>query len=158
MLKMYLEKLPDGIEVVNDVEEYFTSVLLKIDDIEKALVHEIEHGELKDDKFFVDRFGGTLYLDCLSTGCKAALCVANSDKVISLVECGWNVHDVIVSILREGSVFLPHHGVSFGCESDDIDVCFDNYRFTSLDRLNYYIDYERPFKPDMKKEGIECLG
>lgn len=157
MLKLYLEELPNDVVLIDDMEYLFSCISLFVDDVEKRLVMEIEHGELIDDVYFKDRFGISLYLSNLSTGCKSALCVYhNKNGVLNLDECGINAQTSILSNIRNGSVYIPYNDTLFFNEfsSDDIDVCLDNYRFTSLKRLNYYISDERYLGVDMNMEGI----
>lgn len=162
MLKLYLgEKYkPDIMET--DIEYLFLRTALSYNDAEDALVNEIERGRL-DFAYkgvFLDRFDIKLPLISMSTGCKAALCVLNnSDKIISLLECGKNAIDAIVTQVKNGAVWIPDLYNEFWSDNDDIDVGLDNYRFTSLDRLNYYLDNERFIGlEDGFGEGMECLN
>jgi hypothetical protein len=154
-LRIFLEKQPN---MVNDIEKEFLSLKLNCTAEEKAVVKLIDKGELIDSNSFIDRFGYKLYTSSLSTGCKTALCVINNpDKVINLVECGLNARDIIISIIRNGMIYLDYNNVTFADynEAGQIDVSLDDYKFTTIDRLNHYIENERPFRPDMRKAGIE---
>lgn len=158
MLEIYLEEQPD---MENDIEELFSKV--KINDINKIkeVIKLIEKGDLIDGYSFIDRFGYKLFLKELSTGCKAAICVIeNPDRIINLIECGINARDVIVNKCEYGKVYIPSTGITF-CdykENKKVNIKLDNYAFTSIKRLNIYIQNERPFKPDMSLEGIKCLN
>lgn len=87
MLEVYIyahgtrveEAVPSGMELIRDPEAYFSCLELRCDDIDRDLVRVIEEGTLLDGSRFLDRFGVTLYTQQLSTGCKAALMVNNSD-------------------------------------------------------------------------------
>ena len=157
-LNLYLEEQE---EMVNDIEKEFSSLKLKCTDKEKQIVELIEQGELIDDHSFIDRYGYKLYTSELSTGCKAALCVVNNTSaILNLVECGLNARDVIISICNEGRVYIDYNNVTFVAygEGKEIDVKLDGYLFTDLDRLNTYLQDERPFKPDVRKGGVkECI-
>ena len=154
-LKLYLEEQNN---MVKDIENEFSSLKIKWTEKEKKIVELIEKGKLIDEHSFLDRYGYKLYVSELSTGCKAALCVINNaKKIYNLIECGLNARDVIVSLCKEGNVFVDYNDVTFVKYGDDdkIDVQLDDYVFTDMNRLNVYIEDERPFEPDMRKGGIE---
>ena len=96
MLEVYIyahgtrveEAVPSGMELIRDPEAYSSCL------------------ELRDGSRFLDRFGVTLYTQQLSTGCKAALMVNNSDKVIDLRECGVNAISAILSLCKSGRVAM----------------------------------------------------
>lgn len=155
MLHLYLDEIPDGMEMVNDVEELFSTLELSCTNEEKEVVRLIEQGELIDGHSFIDRFGYKLYTSELSTGCKAALCVLNiHDKIINLTECGFNARDVILVKCKEGAVFTWSNTItisnSFG---EKLEVELDGYSFTTVSGLNTYIFDERLYKPDMSSLG-----
>lgn len=164
MLNLYIK--PDNRvisskkEVVTDVEKEFKQLKLQGTEIEKKLIKMIEKGTYLDSISFIDRFGYKLYLEHLSTGCKAALCVVNRpDKIIDLVECGNNARDIIISLLREGNILMEDNSVTFSSiYGQGVDVRVDNYRFSNIDRLNKYVFDERPYGADLNTEGIEkCM-
>lgn len=114
MLEVYIyahgtrveEAVPSGMELIRDPEAYSSCLELRCDDIDRDLVRVIEEGTLLDGSRFLDRFGVTLYTQQLSTGCKAALMVNNSDKVIDLRECGVNAISAILSLCKSGRVAM----------------------------------------------------
>ena len=114
MLEVYIyahgtrveEAVPSGMELIRDPEAYFSCLELRCDDIDRDLVRVIEEGTLLDGSRFLDRFGVMLYTQQLSTGCKAALMVNNSDKVIDLRECGVNAISAILSLCKSGRVAM----------------------------------------------------
>ena len=154
-------KISDDIakEVNTDIEVEFMKFRLKDSILNRMIIEIIEKGRYNDEDSFIDRYGFKLYDSEMSTGCKAALCVANNpDKLYNLKECGYNAQDLIISILKEGNIIIPDRDMTIYNYGTDkkIDVKLDDYRFTDLDRLNYYIFDERPFKPEMT-EGIEYV-
>lgn len=154
-------KISDDIkkEVNTDIEVEFMKFRLKDSMINRKIIEIIEKGKYNDEYSFIDRYGFKLYDSEMSTGCKAALCVANNpDKVFNLIECGINAQDVIITTLKEGNIIIRDRGITIVDYSTDgkIDVELDGYRFTNNDRLNYYIFDERPFKPEMT-EGVEYV-
>ena len=156
-IELYLEKQEN---MINDIDKEFSKLKLKCTDEEKKIVNLIEGAELVDSNSFVDRFGYKLYTSELSTGCKAALCVMNNpDEVFNLIECGLNARDIIVSLCKNGKIFIEYNNVTFAkYGNNEIEVKLDNFIFTDLDRLNSYIEDERPFQPDMNKKGIRlCI-
>lgn len=156
MLKLYLDEVPEGLQVENDVEKMFRTFKLKCTEKEKEAVRVIEQGELIDAYTFRDRFGVRLYTNQLSTGCKAALCVLNAgDTVVNLMECGLNARDFIMTLDTGAVVDVIDDVTICNIDGDNANVLLNGYVFTSLDRLNKYIFDEIPYEPDMAIEGIK---
>lgn len=159
VLTIYLEK--DAVdkkkELIIDVEQGFKSIKLKGTDLDKKIINEIDQAKWNDSHSFIDRFDYKLYMSELSTGCKAALLVSNKpEAVINIRECGLNARDTIVSLCKNGNVLAVDNGITFVDLSDgEIHVKLDQYEFTTIDRLNEYIQNERPFEPNMEKKGIK---
>ena len=146
-------------EQFNNMEMEFDKIRLTGSNKERSIIKFIENGTYNNDYSFIDRFGLKLDISEMSTGCKAALCVANNPKkVFNLIECGVNAQDVIITTLKEGNIIIRDRGITIVDYSKDgkIDVELDGYRFTNTNRLNYYIFEERPFKPE-KTEGVEYV-
>lgn len=159
MLTLYVDTINDSdLEIIHDVEKAFTQIRLTGTDVEKELIQLIDKGSYNDSNSFIDRWGYKLYLSELSTGCKAALCViSNPDKLVDLIECGNNARDIIISRCKTGNVLMYDNGITFRKYSDNIQVVLDEYLITTVDRLNYYMFNERPFKPDLTMGGIKCI-
>lgn len=161
MLEIYFDDEivdTDKDKLILDVEEAFDRTQLKLTDVEKAVVKLIDQGELLDGISFIDRFGYKLYTSELSTGCKAALVVINNtDKIVSLAECGFNARDIIINLCKDGKVMIRYSTITINEYSKDINIKLDKYKFTSVNRLNYYIQDERPYEPDMSYGGIEYV-
>lgn len=161
MLKIYLDDVPNNLNVIRDVEKQFASLNLQCTEKEKEIVEKIEGGNLVNATSFIDRFGYKLYTSELCTGCKAALCVLNfNDSVIDLVECGLNARDVIISLCDTGAILIDTNSATISDEyfRHDILVQVGSYLFSSLDRLNDYLFNEYPFEPDLNTEGIVRIG
>lgn len=143
-------------EVVTDVEKEFAQLKLKGTDLDRKLIEKIEQGKYVNSISYLDRFGYKLHYDDMSTGCKAALCVANEvEKIIDIVECGNNARDIIIALCKNGNILMEDNGMTISTQyGNEIDVVLDGYRFTQIDRLNQYISNERPFAPNMDLEGI----
>ena len=160
MLTIYIDKTTLPVE--HDVEKLFSQTKLTDTPLNRKLIQVIEQGTYNDPYSFIDRFGFKLYTEDMSTGCKAALCVANNpDKVVDLVECGYNARDAIIHFCNTGNIL--YHESSLTIESMEehyvIDVALNGYHFTSVDRLNKYIQDEMipGVYPDLDREGIEKL-
>ena len=66
-----------------DIDAAFSKLEIPVDESVKNIIKAVEQGNMIDTATFVDRFGVKLYLSELSTGCKAAICVAlKPDKII----------------------------------------------------------------------------
>ena len=159
MLTIYVDDVRDDKKaVIRDVERLFAQIKPEGTSIDKKLISYIEQGKYNDKNSFIDRFGFKLHLSELSTGCKAALCVANCpDKIIDLIECGNNARDIIISLCKDGKVLIRDNGITFKSYSNSVCVRVDDYVITDIDRLNKYVFDERPFEPDMNVEGIEYV-
>lgn len=157
MLNLYLRE--DGIPEVDtivDVERAFEEVVLTGSPEEHRMLEEIEHAKYKDSHHFIDRFGNTLYISNLSTGCKAALVVIhNPEKLVDLRECGWNARDAVFTLQR-GNVLVsdPSDTINSMRFCREVSVQIDGFVFTDLARLDYYLGSERPYRPNMEMEGV----
>lgn len=158
MLTIFVDTV-DSNKIVRNVEEQFAKIRLTGREIERRIISKIEQGTYNDEYSFIDRFGYKLYNTELSTGCKAALCVVNCpDLIIDLIECGMNARDIIIGLCKDGKVLIRENGVTIADYfNEPIDVKVDNYRITSVDRLNKYIFSERPFEPVINSEDIKCI-
>lgn len=163
MLTLYLDYLDKSLkeDVIYDVEREFETFALCGSVEEGIFISKIEKGKYnpEDNLSFIDRFGFKLHKKQMSTGCKAALCVLrNPNKIVDLSECGLNARDMILSFCRDGAVFIKNYGITFvDYANSSVNIKLDNYIFTSISRLNYYVFNERPFYPDFSREGITCL-
>ena len=141
-------KISDNIgqEENTNIETEFMKVNLMDSVINRKIIELIEKGTYNDNVSFIDRYGFKLYTSELSTGCKAALCVANNpNEVYNIKECGYNAQDVIITILKEGNIIIPARDMKIKDYSEDgkIEVQLDGYKFTSVKRLNKYISEEK---------------
>ena len=90
-----IDVVPAGLDLIRDVEKNFYRVEFEASETNKVIVKTIEEGVLIDRYYFLDRFGCKMTTDNLSTGCKAALMVDNSNFVIDLLECGNDIKSYI---------------------------------------------------------------
>ena len=82
-----------------DIDAAFSKLEIVVNDAVKNIIKAVDAGNMIDGSTFEDRFGVRLYLSELSTGCKAAICVAlMPDQMIDLQECGLNTRDAISMI------------------------------------------------------------
>ena len=162
MLEIYFEDELDNIDkslIQKDVEQIFWNTKIADTNNINHFISSIDLGKYNDTNSFIDRFGTKLPITNLSTGCKAAICVElHPDIIIDLLECGLNAVDEIINFCENGKIIIRDTGVTFRyLNNDKCNVKLDNYRFTSVLRLNKYIQDERPFEPDMTCSGIERL-
>lgn len=144
MLELYLrEDPPEGVEIIHDTEAAFMLLVPKYSKLTATLMKEIEDATYMNEAEFVDRFGRTLPISRLSTGCKTAIVVEhNPEEVVDLLECGYNARDAIIRNIRSGKVLFRYNDISIdypGSGDYAIDVLFDGVHFTSLDQLNLYL-------------------
>ena len=96
-----------------DIDAAFSKLEIPVDESVKNIIKAVEQGNMIDTATFVDRFGVKLYLSELSTGCKAAICVAlKPDKIIDLQECGLNARDAVFNYCENGKILLHDFGVT----------------------------------------------
>lgn len=164
-------------DVVHDIDAEFSSIEVKDTETNRRLIKGIDNATLIDSKYIKDRFGCKLSINDLSTSCKAALLLCDEpDKIIDLSECGYNAVQVILRSVKNGTALIEYNPSSFGYTSEEnkekarslvkdhkeyrvpIDVYNDEYKFSSLDRLAYYLENEKPLSPDMEIPGIEKIS
>ena len=82
---------------LEDIEIADAKPEIVVNDAVKNIIKAVDAENMEST--FEDRFGVRLYLSELSTGCKAAICVAlMPDQMIDLQECGLNTRDAISMI------------------------------------------------------------
>ena len=141
--------------IIDDVENEVYVKGIPDNDTAKKLIQKIEKGKYLDNSSFIDRFGYKLYLDSMSTGCKAAMVVvANNDKIVDLKECGWNARDEIIKNCKDGNILIEDNGISYGFSNEEkdipIDVKLDRYRFKNIYSLNWYVR-DREYNEDLNE-------
>lgn len=159
-LRIYLreEDIPNNEILVKDVEDEYFKHNLPINEFTKNLLKTIDQLTLNDDETLIDRFGYKVSEDVICNGSKAAMCVLMSDDVISLNECGYNARDFIIKNLKRGKVLMLQRALTIEGYEEAIDVIIDNYRFTTVGRLNYYLTDEYEIcEPDLSLEGISYV-
>lgn len=149
-LNIYFEgvdTLPNDVVVERDVEHLFGSIVLDGSANDQLFIQAIEQGKYLDDTRFVDRFGTTLYLDCLSTGAKAALSLYHRpDVIIWCGEIGCNALTQMVKYCTNGAILVHAdcHFVYGLVEDVTIDVEARGRRYTLLNDLAKYMMEEAP--------------
>lgn len=144
MLELYESySRPIGGKHIQDPEAAFLTLRVTRSDLTATLMREIDKAKYVDEVSFIDRFGRTLPISRLSTGCKTAIVVEhNPDKIVDLIECGYNARDSIIRNIKSGKVLFRYNDISIdypGFNDYGIDVLFDGIHFTSLDDLNLYL-------------------
>lgn len=143
MLKIHLKDEDKRLEF--DIEGEFSSLLVQDTPLNRRLIKEIDKGEYRDSLYFIDRFGDKLSVRYLSTGCKAALLVANTNLNVDLQECGYNAVSAIVRNCTDGEITLIDTGLCITLEGNTldtpIDVEIDGYNVKDINTLNQYLMY-----------------
>ena len=144
MLELYYRgEVPSDCKVITDAEAAFLKIKVKPTELNIKLLQDIEQATYVSMTEFIDRFGRTLPIANLSTGCKTALVIANNpDIVVDLIECGHNARDSIIRNIRDGKVVFEFDDISIyypGYNDFEIDVLYDGIHFTSLDDFNLYL-------------------
>lgn len=96
-----------------DIDAEFSKTLIIADDNTKRIVRAVDQGELIDSNKFIDRFGVSLYVSELSTGCKAAICTYyHPESIVDTQECGLNARDAIFNYCEDGKILLHDFSVT----------------------------------------------
>ena len=132
--------VPANLDIVTDVEASFVVTNFQATGSNCRLVQDIDQGTLVSRLHFKDRFGTMLYTDMLSTGCKAALIVNNTSKVVDLLGCGWNARDAILQHCKEGAVVMEDPEVTIcTVNKEPVEISIDGHIFHDLDDVNWYL-------------------
>ena len=128
-----------------DIDGEFLGIKVSDTPTNRKIISSIEQGEYISPTFFKDRFGAKLFITELSTGCKAALLVANSNLEVDLQECGYNAVNYIIMNLDKGNIVLRDTGISIALmehsDLEPISVAIDGYHVKDLSTLNEYLMY-----------------
>lgn len=111
------ENLPKEKVLVFDVEAAILAVRVIGSAFQRKVLAELEQGEYKDGRVFIDRFGNHLYYTEMSAGSKALFELEGlPDKVVNGAEMGFNALRFVAEI-PECSIYfaqrdeaLPFHG------------------------------------------------
>lgn len=114
--------LPKDKEFVFDVEAEFFRYGIKDCILSKEIMKVIDEGEYVNKSIFLDRFGVSLYTDCLSTSSKALLLLIScKDKVLNFDEVGNNAIKYALEHFNEGNIYISDYYGNID-ESDYIDL------------------------------------
>lgn len=147
MLKILFANNIDEIRNLNNVifniEFGFKWKNLKDSDTVRNIIKYVDRGVYIDQNSFKDRFGYKLYTKCLSTGCKAALLVAEyPNKIVNCIECGSNALEAIILYCKDGEILV--YGSTLDnvhlANNREVDVELNGIHFTSSSKLDRYID------------------
>lgn len=137
------ETIPDSM-IIHDVENGIAIEGIQFTEGAKKAVSDIEKGTLINKYKFKCRTGEVLSVECISTGCKAAiLAQQNKHKFIDMIEVGVNALDFIVNTVRSGHIIMEYPDILFsdiGNGSCDVGILGYPYNFKSVRDLNYFID------------------
>lgn len=127
--------------LVRDVEWKFNRITdMNRTPVKEAMLAEVERGSWGDERTFVDRFGVNVYLENLSTGCKAGFVVdAFPDFCIDLAGCGNNAVEAIIAHCKEGEVLTRIPTWTLRTEGDCDVLCLGR-RFTTMAELSDYLE------------------
>lgn len=132
-------------KMYSDIENEIRQMKVKDTLIVRRLIEEIEKGKYCDQYSFIDRFGFKIFINNMSTGCRAALLMATNPPsyAVDLSELGLTAQDAIIRNCKEGHILVPERrDLTFDSEfytDPPIDVEFDGFRFDSIRRLSNYI-------------------
>jgi hypothetical protein len=153
-----------------DVDDEFSKIRLPDTAKNRQIIERIEQGKYEDEIYYIDRFGYKLYKQYMSSGCKAALLIQNTDLVVDTTECGANAIAAILNLCDSGSAILVDKNSKlpysqFVQNGTKCNIEFNGYHFTDIRRLNKYIEDEYEdidesgnlVEPDLKSPGIEKL-
>ncbi len=140
MLKFYIgrDNLPEGVHLIYDVEAAFIGTAITGSDFQRLVIHEVDKGEYKDSRTFVDRLGRTLGYEDLSAGSKALLLLESiKDCIINFYECGDNAINLL-SYLDEGMIFFIDRSTSIPFIKD-YPVVYNGKQLKGVSQMNYWL-------------------
>lgn len=113
----------------------------------KAL-KEIDECEYESATLVKTKFGNSISVLDLSTGCKAALLAGNIDLELNLSECGSNARDFIIRNAKDAKLVIDFRGTDVSFELDDdsldaydipLDIIIDGVEVHSIEDLNFHL-------------------
>lgn len=141
-----------------NIDALFMKIKMQVTPETKQLVKDIESCELVSKNTFRDKFGNHRDIDDLSQGCKAALLVYCGDTEIDFTSSGQNAIEATIRNVKHGKMVIPTPGSDMEYDIDNpeqIDVEINGYRFSTIPRLNDYIQEEWPDEPDLTTGFVE---
>lgn len=146
MLNIYIGKeyIPEDKILIYDVEDYFGTVRIKDNLTNREIIKKIELGNYVDEETFEDKFGRSLFADCLSTSSKILICQNQEpDKYIfNASELGVNAHPL--ALQNNGNLFWKQMN-NLPCTvgvPEDIKICMNGYECGSLSLFLKKIEQE----------------
>jgi hypothetical protein len=146
MLEIRLDDDLQGIseeQIIRNVDFAFNDIQLTGTEKERKAIQMLELGKFNDGDSYIDRYGYKLHKSDMSVGCKAILLVSDVPNMwVDTAECGLNALTTLLNVCDTGKIILrdlecklPTYGYS-----DSINVRFKGRKFSSLSKLNEYID------------------
>lgn len=130
-----IELIPKEKKFINDNEKYFEALGFYSRKVVEPILKYIEHGSWRDRTTFTDRFGVTLYSDCVSTGTKTLINITSSNDVFNGCEMGENAINYLFSTL-DGNVYLkPTFDFKINSIVDVSNILVDGQSVGSIDEL-----------------------
>ena len=121
---------------VMDVEAEFFDIRFMNDSYTEDILSYVEMGRVQDGEIFIDRFDRPLFRRFVSTGTKGSLLVMyEKDKIINSTELGRNAVSAIIAYATSGAIYRPAGSFELEKIKDDIDVIFNETRYTKFDEL-----------------------
>lgn len=113
MLNVYLSEADvtrSGKRLAKYVDIEFNSLIgdIKLNEIDIKYMNIIDRAEYYDNESFISSIDGCRYrISNLSTGCKVLILINHKEleKVVSTVECGTNVIDIVMQ-LNDGNIYI----------------------------------------------------
>lgn len=115
---------------INDV--YFDSETdLKDDDMTRMILSKIDSASFISPTKFMDRTGGVLKKNCLSTGSKTLLNILSHPNLcFNVVECGGNALELLC-LFHVGNI-LWENPVLIYSGTEDCDMVYRNKKYTNI--------------------------
>ena len=125
MIYVYTNKQQDSENWILKNDWYFNLYTSneKFTEEDKAMIWQIDHAKLTEDKHIETRYGlGTIRN--LSSGCKTMLNVMkNPNKVVNADECGKNVLDILFSMEKISLFMSRPERIHI---RENVEICFNN--------------------------------
>ncbi len=151
MIYVYTNKQQDSENWILKNDWYFNLYTSneKFTEEDKAMIWQIDHAKLTEDKHIETRYGlGTIRN--LSSGCKTMLNVMkNPNKVVNADECGKNVLDILFSMEKISLFMSRPERIHI---RENVKICFNN-----TDVVMGYQGYEHWWSKEYARRDADDL-
>ena len=137
------ENIMKSEEFLNDADCILADIKIEDTKFNRRIIREIDKGNFWSSKFFIDRCGCKLPLECLSTTAKILLGLQYEKRIVNGLELGLNAGELLIQE-PTGRIYIPEQRIRFFTYwyPQSIDVKIDGHRFYTYDDFWIYLEEE----------------